>query len=98
MPARPARKPASNPASISSPFSGLRFGFPNADVRIAPSTSVAPFATRSATYVRIAEYGAGARPACPHAVRSRKLSEWIVVKIPLSHGSSDNTHDSPALG
>src|SRR5688500_9772809 len=98
MPSRSAKRPASNPSSISEPVSGLRSGFPIVLVRSADPTVVGLSMTRSIVYVCGAEYALGARPARPHAVRSLRDVIFAELRKPRAAGSSDRTYDSDNFG
>jgi hypothetical protein len=79
---------ASNPSSISSPFSGFRSGFPYDDVRAAEPVFVP----------RVTLYVTGAVPACPHAPRSFRLFTPTPSMNRFSVGSSDAMYDSENFG
>src|SRR5687768_13179455 len=97
MPTRWSRTPASNPTSISWPFSARRSGLPNADTRSADPVRLEKV-TLSTVYVWVAEYAEGARPAAPQADRSLKLFTRAASNAPESEGSSVMTHDAESFG
>src|SRR5581483_1134935 len=93
---RSLRKPASNPASNSVPFSGFRFWLPGLP-GMAPALVVPPtMLYGAATSVVSASPGLGERPVVPHAARKRSVFTYFVQRS--KNRSSEMDQLTPTLG